>query len=153
MAIAAKGISQPRISEIPGSAGWKSVSSVSANLFLGALIMSMAAGLASHGIVLLQAGIAYNRVNPIALIAALASLLVKESGVSALTLVARRVFAATSDATFSLPSSAAFSSFIIFLGVLGNVAGLTVLDPFAAILVAALVFKAGWRLVSVANSL
>ena len=121
-------------------------------MLLGSLVMSMAAGLTIHGITVLQAGIAFNRVNPIALLVALASLLVREEGLSAPTLLVRSVFAAAAETGLSVPATSAVTSFLVFVGVLGNVAGLTMFDPFAGVLVTALAFRSGWRLLLQAGS-
>jgi divalent metal cation (Fe/Co/Zn/Cd) transporter len=129
------------------SFGWTTDLRAPVSLFFGALILSMSAGLAGHNLFLVQSGIALNNVNPFGLLVAVVSLFLTESQMSVPSAVARWIFPSNPKDGSDPELAAPVASFLVLVGVLANVAHLTVLDPFAAILVAGLVFRTGWRMI------
>jgi divalent metal cation (Fe/Co/Zn/Cd) transporter len=136
-----------RVRHLPKRLGSNEESVGATHLFFGALALSMAVGVAGHSALLLQAGLSLNRVNPFGLVAAVISLLVGESEISASSAIARWVFPASGGGGLEPKSAPAVISFIVLVGVLGSVAHLESFDPLAALLIAGLVFRTGWRMI------
>lgn len=116
-----------------------------ATMLLSALLFGAAVGIAWRSLSLLQTSYGVTQVGYGALVVALAALFVKESLFRYLLGVARRSKSTMMEANAWHARSDAVSSIVVVIGILGNLAGITILDPIAAIIVAGLLCRMGWK--------
>jgi len=116
-----------------------------ATMLLSALLFGAAAGITWRSLSLLQTGYGVSQVGAGALIVAISALFVKASLFRYLLGIARRVKSSMMEANAWHALSDAISSVVVVIGILGNLAGFTILDPIAAIIVAGLLCRMGWK--------
>ncbi len=116
-----------------------------ASVLLSALLIGAAVGVAWHSLSLLQTGYGLYAVKPVALYAALVALIAKETLFRYLLRAARHLGSSVLEADAWHARSDALSSVVVIIGILGNLLGITILDPLAAIVVAAMLWRMGWR--------
>jgi cation diffusion facilitator family transporter len=114
-------------------------------MLLSALLFGAAAGIAWRSLLLLQTSYGVSQVGYGALIVAMAALFVKESLFRYLLNIARSSKSTMMEANAWHARSDAVSSVVVVVGILGNLAGITILDPIAAIIVAGLLCRMGWK--------
>lgn len=117
-----------------------------ATLALGLLLMGVAIGIGWDAAERLFVPAELLQPQPLALVAAAASVLVKEWLYWWTLAYARRVRSDMLRANAWHHRSDAISSIVVFIGVGGTLAGLTYLDSIAAILVAVMIARIAWEL-------
>lgn len=117
-----------------------------ATLILGTMLMGLAALLLWGASVRLMSGQALVTVHYSTLIVAAATLVFKEALYRYLMRVARRVNSQMLMANAWHSRSDAWSSLVVLIGIGGNLAGFTMLDVVAAIIVAVMIGRMGWKL-------
>ncbi len=115
-----------------------------ASLALGALLLAVAVAMASGALHKLSDPASIPRVGVLAFWVALIALAAKESLFRYMLAVAKRVRSSMLVANAWHARSDAASSLVVAAGVLGNLAGYTILDPIAALVVAVLIGRMGW---------
>lgn len=115
-----------------------------ASLVLGALLLSVGAGMLWGAVSKLAEPGLIPQVKPAALYVALAALLAKELLFRYMLAAAERVRSNMLVANAWHARSDAASSLVVALGIGGNMAGYPLLDPVAALLVGFLVARMGW---------
>jgi len=115
-----------------------------ASLVLGALLISVGAGMLWSAVNKLANPGSIAQVKPIALWVALTALLAKEALFRYMLATAERVRSSLLVANAWHARSDAASSLVVALGILGNLLGYPLLDPLAAAIVGFLVGKIGW---------
>ena len=116
-----------------------------ASLALGVLLLGVAAAMLSAALHKLSDPASIPRVAIVALWVALVALAAKESLFRYMLAVAKQVRSSMLVANAWHARSDAASSLVVAAGILGNLAGYTMLDPIAALVVAFLVGRMGWR--------
>jgi cation diffusion facilitator family transporter len=116
-----------------------------AAVLLSALLIGAGVGVIWHSLSLLQTGYGLYPVKSSALVAAVVALVVKETLFRYLLRVSRRLGSSVLEADAWHARSDALSSVVVVIGILGNMAGITIFDPLAALVVAAMLLRMGWR--------
>lgn len=116
-----------------------------ASLFLGALLLAVGVGMAWSAASKLQQPELIPRVGNIALYVALAALAAKEMLFRYMLSVAERVKSSLLVANAWHARSDAASSLVVSIGIVGNMCGMPLLDPVAALIVGFMVGKMGWN--------
>ncbi len=115
-----------------------------ASLVLGLLLLAVGVGMAWMAVGKLQAPEDIPPVHAMALWAALAALVIKEALFRYMLGVAERVKSGMLVANAWHARSDAASSLVVAIGIGGNMLGLPLLDPVAALVVGLMVGKMGW---------
>jgi len=115
-----------------------------ASLVLGALLFAVGIGMAWTAVIKLQSPGSIPKVHILALWVALGALLAKEVLFRYMLAVAERVRSSMLAANAWHARSDAASSLVVSIGIIGNLAGVTLLDPIAALVVGFMVGKMGW---------
>jgi cation diffusion facilitator family transporter len=115
-----------------------------ASLVLGALLLTVGVGMLWSAAVKLQHPESVQQVQMAALWVALAALAAKETLFRYMLSVAQRVRSSMLVANAWHARSDAASSLVVAFGIVGNLAGFTLLDPVAALIVGLMVTKMGW---------
>ncbi|MDO9235648.1 MAG: cation diffusion facilitator family transporter [Aquabacterium sp.] len=116
-----------------------------ASLVLGVLLLTVGAGMLWSAVHKLGDPDLIPKVKPIALYVALAALVAKELLFRYMLAAAERVRSSMLVANAWHARSDAASSFVVSLGIIGNLMGYPLLDPVAALIVGFLVAKMGWQ--------
>ncbi len=116
-----------------------------ASLALGGLLIFVGVAMLGAALGKLEAPASIARVDGVALWMAGTALLAKELLFRYLLKIARRLKSSLLVANAWHARSDAASSLVVGLGVAGNLAGLPLLDPIAALIVGLLVAKMGWQ--------
>lgn len=116
-----------------------------ASLVLGMLLLSVAAGMLWSALGKLNNPETVPHVHEAALWMAGATLIAKEFLFRYLMAVARRVKSTMLMANAWHSRSDAVSSLVVVLGIGGNLAGYSILDPIAALIVSLMVARMGWK--------
>ncbi len=115
-----------------------------ASLVLGALLLSVGAGMLWSAVHKLGEPELIPQVKPIALYVALTALVAKEMLFRYMLAAAERVRSSMLVANAWHARSDAASSLVVALGIVGNLMGYPLLDPVAALIVGFMVTKMGW---------
>lgn len=115
-----------------------------ASLVLGGLLLAVGVGLLGPALAKLRAPESIPAVHPAALWVALGALVTKELLFRYMLAVANRVKSSMLIANAWHARSDAASSFVVAVGIVGNLLGYPLFDPLAAIVVGAMVAKMGW---------
>jgi cation diffusion facilitator family transporter len=116
-----------------------------ASFVLGILLLGVAAGMLWAALRKLEDPSTVPLVHQSALWMAVGTLFAKEFLFRYLMAVARRVKSTMLMANAWHSRSDAASSFVVILGIAGNLAGHSILDPIAALIVALMVGRMGWK--------
>jgi cation diffusion facilitator family transporter len=116
-----------------------------ASLVLGALLLSVGAGMLWSAVHKLGEPGSIPAVQPVALYVALAALVAKELLFRYMLAAAEGVRSSMLVANAWHARSDAASSLVVALGIVGNLMGYPLLDPVAALIVGLLVTKMGWQ--------
>jgi cation diffusion facilitator family transporter len=116
-----------------------------ASLFLGAILMTVAAGMVWASVTRIMSPEDIPDVAPIALAIAILTLVAKESLFRFMLSNAKRVKSSMLVANAWHARSDAASSLVVAIGILGHLAGYKILDPIAALIVALMIGRMGWR--------
>lgn len=116
-----------------------------ASLVLGALLLSVGVGMLWSAFHKLEAPDTVQKVHVVALWVAAAALVAKELLFRYMLAVAKRVKSSMLVANAWHARSDAASSLVVGVGIAGNLAGYTILDPIAALIVGFMVAKMGWE--------
>jgi len=116
-----------------------------ASLFLGALLLAVGVGMLVRGGVRLADPDAIVTLHASALVVALVVILSKETLFRYMLHEAHRVRSTMLIANAWHARSDAASSLVVALGIMGNLAGVRLLDPIAAAIVGFMVARMGWR--------
>jgi cation diffusion facilitator family transporter len=116
-----------------------------ASLVLGALLLSVGAGMLWSAVHKLGDPELIPKVKPVALYVALGALIAKEGLFRYMLAAAERVRSSMLVANAWHARSDAASSLVVSLGIVGNLMGYPLLDPVAALIVGFLVTKMGWE--------
>ncbi len=115
-----------------------------ASLALGALLLAVGAGMLWSAVLKINAPETVQDVHMSALWVALAALLAKELLFRYMLSVAKRVKSGMLVANAWHARSDAASSLVVAVGIAGNLAGFSILDPIAALVVGLMVVRMGW---------
>lgn len=115
-----------------------------ASLVLGLLLLAVALGMLWSAIAKLEAPKTVQQVHLLALWVVGAALIAKEWLFRYMLKVAKRVKSSMLVANAWHARSDAASSLVVGLGIIGNLAGYSILDPIAALIVGLMVAKMGW---------
>lgn len=115
-----------------------------ASLVLGLLLFAVGIGMAWTAVIKLQSPESIPKVHIFALWVALGAIIAKEVLFRYMLAVAERVRSSMLAANAWHARSDAASSLVVSVGIVGNLLGLTLLDPIAAIVVGFMVGKMGW---------
>ena len=116
-----------------------------ASLMLGLLLLGVGVGMVWSAVVKVQNPGALQQVHVVALWVALATLVLKELLFRYLLRVAKRVKSSMLVANAWHARSDAASSLVVGIGIAGNLAGYTILDAIAALVVGLMIARTGWR--------
>ena len=116
-----------------------------ASLFLGGILMTVAAGMVWASVDRIMNPEDIPDVAPIALAIAIITLISKESLFRFMLCAAKRVKSSMLVANAWHARSDAASSLVVAIGILGHLAGYKILDPIAALIVALMIGRMGWR--------
>ena len=116
-----------------------------ATMAIGVLLLAVAIGMLWSSFTKLQNPASIPVVHPIALPIALLALVGKELLFRYLLRVAKNVRSTMLAANAWHARSDAASSLVVALGILANLLGLPIADPLAALIVALIIFRMGWR--------
>lgn len=116
-----------------------------ASLFLGGILMTVAAGMVWASVDRIMNPEEIPDVAPIALAIAIITLISKESLFRFMLSAAKRVKSSMLVANAWHARSDAASSLVVAIGILGHLAGYKILDPIAALIVALMIGRMGWR--------
>jgi len=116
-----------------------------ASLMLGLLLLGVGVGMVWSAVVKVQNPGALQPVHVVALWVALATLVLKELLFRYLLRVAKRVKSSMLVANAWHARSDAASSLVVAIGIAGNLAGYTILDAIAALIVGLMVARTGWQ--------
>ena len=116
-----------------------------ASLFLGGILMTVAAGMVWVSVDRIMSPEDIPDVAPIALAIAIITLISKESLFRFMLSAAKRVKSSMLVANAWHARSDAASSLVVAIGILGHLAGYKILDPIAALIVALMIGRMGWR--------
>ena len=117
-----------------------------ATVFIGAMLIAVALGIAWQPVVRLLAGTDFPVPGKVTLVIALLAILSKECIYHYTMRVARRLRSSMLKANAWHSRTDALSSVVVLVGLLGAMAGLTYLDAVAAVVVAAMIVHVGWKL-------
>jgi cation diffusion facilitator family transporter len=115
-----------------------------ASLVLGALLVAVGVGMAWSAIHKLQSPTSIPTVQVVALWVALGALIAKEALFRYMLAVAKRVRSSMLVANAWHARSDAASSLVVAIGIGGNLMGVALLDPIAALVVGLMVTRMGW---------
>ncbi|QYG07800.1 cation diffusion facilitator family transporter [Janthinobacterium sp. PAMC25594] len=115
-----------------------------ASFILGLLLMAVGAGMVWEAILKLESPETIAEVHSIALWMAGAALLAKECLFRYMLAIAKRIKSSMLIANAWHARSDAASSFVVGVGIIGNLAGYPILDPIAALIVGLMILKMGW---------
>ena len=115
-----------------------------ASLALGVILLIVGVGMLWSAFRKLESPNAVPRVHVVALWVVVSALAAKESLFRYMLAVAKRVKSSMLVANAWHARSDAASSLVVGIGILGNLAGYSILDPIAAVIVGFLVAKMGW---------
>jgi len=116
-----------------------------ASLFLGGILMTVAAGMVWASVHRIMEPDDIPDVAPIALAIAILTLVSKESLFRFMLSAAKRVKSSMLVANAWHARSDAASSLVVAIGILGSLLGYKILDPIAALIVALMIGRMGWR--------
>ena len=116
-----------------------------ASFILGLLLMAVGAGMVWAAILKLESPETIAEVHSIALWMAGAALLAKECLFRYMLAIAKRIKSSMLIANAWHARSDAASSFVVGVGIIGNLAGYLILDPIAALIVGLMILKMGWK--------
>lgn len=116
-----------------------------ASLVLGLLLLIVGVGMLWSAIVKLQNPAAIPKVHMVALWVALAALVAKEGLFRYMLAVAKRIRSSMLVANAWHARSDAASSLVVAIGIAGNLWGVPLLDPLAALIVGLMVGRMGWN--------
>lgn len=116
-----------------------------ASLVLGSLLLLVGVGMVWSAVLKLQNPAAVPQVHAVALWVAGAALVGKELLFRYMLAVAQRVKSSMLVANAWHARADAASSLVVGIGIAGNLAGYTLLDPIAALIVGGMVGKMGWQ--------
>lgn len=116
-----------------------------ASLMLGLLLLGVGVGMVWSAVMKVQNPGALQQVHVVALWVALATLVLKELLFRYLLRVAKRVKSSMLVANAWHARSDAASSLVVAIGIAGNLAGYTILDAIAALIVGLMVGRTGWQ--------
>ena len=116
-----------------------------ASLMLGLLLLGVGVGMVWSAVTKVQNPGALQQVHVVALWVALATLVLKELLFRYLLRVAKRVKSSMLVANAWHARSDAASSLVVGIGIAGNLAGYTILDAIAALVVGLMVARTGWQ--------
>ncbi|EEG07601.1 cation diffusion facilitator family transporter [Pseudogulbenkiania ferrooxidans] len=116
-----------------------------ASLVLGVLLLAVGLGMLWNAAGKFLDPHALPQVKPLALYVALGSLLAKELLFRYMLAIAKRVGSSLLIANAWHARSDAASSLVVAVGIIGNMAGWTFLDPLAAALVGFMISRTGWE--------
>ena len=115
-----------------------------ASLVLGGLLLAVGIGMLWSAFRKLESPEAVAQVHVVALWVACGALLAKELLFRYMLSIAKRVKSSMLVANAWHARSDAASSFVVSLGIIGNLAGYPILDPIAALIVGFMVSRMGW---------
>ncbi|WP_432723551.1 cation diffusion facilitator family transporter [Jeongeupia wiesaeckerbachi] len=115
-----------------------------ASFVIGVILLAVGIGMLWSALQKLQTPALIPQVHLVALWVALGALVVKELLFRYLLAVAQRVRSSLLAANAWHARSDAASSLVVAIGIVGNLAGLTLLDPIAALIVGFMVGRMGW---------
>ena len=115
-----------------------------ASLVLGLLLLAVGLGMLWSAVVKLQSPESVQQVHVMALWVAGATLVAKELLFRYMLRVAKLVRSSMLVANAWHARSDAASSFVVGVGIVGNLAGYSILDPIAALIVGVMVTRMGW---------
>lgn len=115
-----------------------------ASFILGLLLLAVGAGMVWAAILKLESPESIAEVHSIALWMAGAALLAKECLFRYMLAIAKRIKSSMLIANAWHARSDAASSFVVGVGIIGNLAGYPILDPIAALIVGLMILKMGW---------
>ncbi len=116
-----------------------------ASLVLGSLLLTVGAGMLWSAFIKLESPTSVPTVHILALWVSGAALVAKELLFRYMLAVAKRVKSSMLVANAWHARSDAASSLVVGLGIIGNLAGYTIFDPIAALIVGFMVSKMGWE--------
>ncbi len=116
-----------------------------ASLVLGVLLLAVGTGMLWSAVHKLEDPQAIQRVHSVAIWMVVGALIAKEALFRYMLSVAKRLKSSLLVANAWHARSDAASSFVVGIGVVGNVSGYPILDPIAALIVGVLVARMGWR--------
>lgn len=116
-----------------------------ASFALGILLLAVSAGMLWAALIKLNEPDTVPEVHALAFWMAVGTLIAKEFLFRYLMTVARRVKSTMLMANAWHSRSDAASSFVVILGIGGNLAGYAILDPIAALIVGLMVARMGWK--------
>lgn len=115
-----------------------------ASLILGLLLLAVGIGMVWTAILKLEAPDTIAKVQSIALWMAAIALCTKELLFRYMLAIAKRIKSSMLIANAWHARSDAASSFVVGVGIIGNLAGFPILDPIAALIVGLMILKMGW---------
>lgn len=115
-----------------------------ASLILGLLLLAVGAGMIWTAVLKLEAPDTIAQVQSIALWMAAIALCTKELLFRYMLAIAKRIKSSMLIANAWHARSDAASSFVVGVGIIGNLAGYPILDPIAALIVGFMILKMGW---------
>lgn len=115
-----------------------------ASFILGLLLLAVGVGMVRAAILKLESPETIAEVHSIALWMAGAALLAKECLFRYMLAIAKRIKSSMLIANAWHARSDAASSFVVGVGIIGNLAGYPILDPIAALIVGLMILKMGW---------
>lgn len=116
-----------------------------ASLILGLLLLAVGCGMVYGAVLKLEAPETIASVDSIALWLVAAALCAKELLFRYMLAVAKRIKSSMLVANAWHARSDAASSFVVGVGIVGNLAGYPMLDPLAALVVGLMIVKMGWE--------
>ena len=116
-----------------------------ASFILGLLLLAVGAGMVWAAILKLESPETIAEVHSIALWMVGAALLAKECLFRYMLAIAKRIKSSMLIANAWHARSDAASSFVVGVGIIGNLAGYPILDPIAALIVGLMILKMGWK--------
>lgn len=116
-----------------------------ASLVLGLLLLAVGAGMAYGAVTKLGAPETIAKVDSIALWLVAIALCAKELLFRYMLAIAKRIKSSMLVANAWHARSDAASSFVVGVGIVGNLAGYPILDPVAALIVGLMIVKMGWE--------
>lgn len=119
-----------------------------ASMILGVLLLSVGVGMLWKAFGYLQTPGEIQRVHPAALIVALLALGCKESLFRYMLRVGERIRSTMLVANAWHARSDAASSLVVALGIIANLAGFSIADPLAALVVGLMIARMGWKFFS-----
>lgn len=116
-----------------------------ASLVLGILLLAVGVGMIYGAVLKLQAPETIGKVDSIALWLVAIALCAKELLFRYMLAIAKRIKSSMLVANAWHARSDAASSFVVGVGIIGNLAGYPILDPVAALIVGLMIVKMGWE--------